>query len=310
MEFNFATPRLGPNQSREVRYTILMEPNASDAIFVAPRIEMLRGRFGGTERPAAGGKPGFLIVEPTGTVNNPAHNETKMRYQGISEIPTVPPQLLRASGTNYSQDITDTYLQLPQIDPRIKALAEEVTRGSTNNYDKAARIELYLKSRFRYTLDLSGPPTRDPLAYFLFTKKAGHCEYFAAAMTVMLRSLGVPTRYVGGFLSGEYNDVGGDWIIRASDAHTWVEVFFPGYGWMTFDPTRRGAARPADFSSASEILGLVSVRVGRVGDQLRLRAPVVVGAERRQELEEFRRQRAEVLRMETRPRDGRNYRAR
>ena len=64
-------------------------------------------------------------------------------------------------------------------------------------------------------------------------------------MTVMLRDVGVPARYVGGFLSGEYNDVGGDWIVRASDAHVWVEVFFPGYGWITFDPTPPGAAKPA-----------------------------------------------------------------
>jgi protein-glutamine gamma-glutamyltransferase len=85
------------------------------------------------------------------------------------------------------------------------------------------------------------------LAYFLFTRRSGHCEFFAAAMTVMLRDIGIPARYVGGFLPGEYNDVGGDWIVRASDAHTWVEVFFPGYGWMTFDPTPPGDGRHAGF---------------------------------------------------------------
>jgi protein-glutamine gamma-glutamyltransferase len=243
-EFLLSTQRLPADEARYVHYTVLLEPNASDAVFVAPRIMALRGRFGaGAERPGTASRPGFLILDHTGALSNPAHNETKLRYEGASEIPKIPPKLLRDAGTNYPDDVALTYLQLPGTDPRVKALAEEITRGATNNYDKASRIELYLKTKLRYTLDLSGPPVKDPLAYFLFSKKAGNCEYFAAAMTVMLRSIGVPTRYVGGFLSGEYNDVGGDWIIRASDAHTWVEVFFPGYGWMTFDPTPPGDAK-------------------------------------------------------------------
>jgi protein-glutamine gamma-glutamyltransferase len=77
----------------------------------------------------------------------------------------------------------------------------------------------------------------DPLAHFLFDTKAGFCEYFATAMTVMLRTQGIPAREVNGFLPGEYNDVGGDYIVRASDAHSWVEAYFPGTGWLTFDPT-------------------------------------------------------------------------
>jgi hypothetical protein len=138
-------------------------------------------------------------------------------------------------------------LQLPKLDPRIKELAQQITVKAPTEYDKAAAIELYLKSHFQYTLNLNGAQTDDPLAYFLFTRRAGHCEFFAAAMTVMLRSIGVPARYVGGFLPGEYNDVGGDWIVRASDAHTWVEVFFPGYGWITFDPTPPGDNQHSGF---------------------------------------------------------------
>jgi len=116
----------------------------------------------------------------------------------------------------------------------------QITAKSPTEYDKAAAIELFLKAHFQYSLNLNGKQTDDPLAYFLFTRRSGHCEFFAAAMTVMLRDIGIPARYVGGFLPGEYNDVGGDWIVRASDAHTWVEVFFPGYGWITFDPTPAG----------------------------------------------------------------------
>ncbi len=133
--------------------------------------------------------------------------------------------------------------------PRIKQLAQKITESSHNEYDRAANIERYLKTHYAYTLDLSGPKTDDPLAYFLFTRRAGHCEYFAAAMTVMLRDLGIPARYVGGFLPGEYNDLGGDYIIRASDAHTWVEAYFPGYGWITFDPTPPGNGKRNTFLS-------------------------------------------------------------
>jgi hypothetical protein len=129
---------------------------------------------------------------------------------------------------------------VPQLDPRIKKLAEKIVEKSHNDYDRAANIELYLKTHYGYTLDLTGRQTDDPLAYFLFDRREGHCEYFAAAMTVMLRDLGIPARYVGGFLPGEYNDLGGDYIIRASDAHAWVEAYFPGYGWITFDPTPAG----------------------------------------------------------------------
>ncbi len=162
----------------------------------------------------------------------------KVRYEGVSRLPRIPPAQLRAVPAIYSSKIQETYLQLPPgLDPRIKQLAEDVTMHASNPYDKAAAIELYLKSHYAYTLDLRGDPGNDPLAYFLFTRRAGHCEYFASAMAIMLREIGIPSRYATGFLPGEFNDIGGDYIIRASDAHAWVEVYFPGYGWMTFDPT-------------------------------------------------------------------------
>ena len=248
-DFQFPSRRLPQSQTRAMRYTVLMEPNASDAIFVAPRIIELRGKFGATaDRLGPNVRPGYLTLDHTGSIFNPLHNETKIRYEGLSDVPLVPPALLRNAGTHYPDDVRSIYTQLPvQVDPRIKQLAEEATRGATNDYDRASFMERYLKSRLNYTLDLSGPKVDDPLAYFLFTKKAGNCEYFAAAMTVMMRSLGIPTRYVGGFSAGEYNDVGGDWIIRASDAHTWVEVYFPQYGWITFDPTPSGNTKPRGF---------------------------------------------------------------
>jgi hypothetical protein len=240
-EYRLDSPRLPAGDSVPLHYTVLMEPIATDAIFVAPRIETLQGRFSSdADRMGSAKHNGYLILDQTGSLSNPFHNNTKIRYEATSNLPAVPPPQLRRASADFPDSIAANYLQLPHLDPRIQQLAEQVTAGSTNEYDKAAKIELYLKTHYRYTLDLTGPRTADPLAYFLFTRRAGHCEYFAAAMTVMLRDLGIPTRYVGGFLPGEFNDVGGDWIVRASDAHVWVEVFFPGYGWITFDPTPPG----------------------------------------------------------------------
>jgi protein-glutamine gamma-glutamyltransferase len=187
-------------------------------------------------------------MDRTGSFFNPSHNNSKIRYQGTARIPLIAPAELRAAPTDYPEEIRDTYLQLPrQLDPRVKKLAEDVTSHLTNDYDKAANIQRYLITNYGYTLNLTDAG-KDPLAYFLFTRRAGHCEYFATAMTIMLRSIGVPARYVTGFLPGEYNDVGGDYIIRGSDAHAWVEVYFSGYGWMTFDPTPPGNEKRSFFS--------------------------------------------------------------
>jgi protein-glutamine gamma-glutamyltransferase len=116
-----------------------------------------------------------------------------------------------------------------------------LTASAKTPYDKARAIESFLRSRFGYTLNLAAKPGDDPLANFLFVRRAGHCEYFASAMTILLRTLEIPAREVNGFLPGEYNDLAGDYIVRASDAHSWVEVYFPGSEWVTFDPTPAAA---------------------------------------------------------------------
>ncbi len=249
-EFRFVGLPLPSGDFNPLRYTVLMEPVATDAVFVAPRLEVLRGRFTNeSERAGSTSQHGYLLVDKTGSLSNPFHNDTKVRYEGLSMLAVIPPVQLRKAGAAYPDEITNLYLQLPELDPRIKQLAQKITENSHNEYDRAANIERYLKTHYAYTLDLSGPKTDDPLAYFLFTRRAGHCEYFAAAMTVMLRDLGIPARYVGGFLPGEYNDLGGDYIVRASDAHTWVEAYFPAYGWITFDPTPPGNGKRNGFFS-------------------------------------------------------------
>jgi len=128
-------------------------------------------------------------------------------------------------------------LQLPPLDPRISALARQMTAQAASDFERARAVEQHLRTDFGYTLTLPDHEPADPLAYFLFTRKKGHCEYFASAMAVMLRTLGIPARLATGFQSGIYNPITDLWLIRASDAHSWVEAWIPGRGWTTFDPT-------------------------------------------------------------------------
>jgi hypothetical protein len=105
-------------------------------------------------------------------------------------------------------------------------------------------VEAFLRRNYQYTLSLTWDPGDQPLSAFLFEARSGHCEYFASAMAVLLRAAGVPTRLVNGFLMGEYNPVGDVYIVRQSDAHSWVEVYLPGAGWTEFDPTPAGTNEP------------------------------------------------------------------
>jgi protein-glutamine gamma-glutamyltransferase len=233
---------LPPDSYFLLRYTVLMEPVATDALFLAARPLTIWGHFGIDSR-FQRMPHNYLILDDTGSVLNPLHAGAPAHYDAVSQVPLVAPKKLREDSTDYPPDIRDTYLQLPQLDPRIHELARKITAHDPTPYDKAAELERYFHTNFRYTLDLSDMNKPDPLAYFLFTKRAGHCEYFASAMVVMLRTLGVPARYVTGFLPGEFNDLAQDYIIRDSDAHSWVEVYFPTYGWITFDPTPPGEAK-------------------------------------------------------------------
>src|SRR5205807_8220642 len=132
------------------------------------------------------------------------------------------------------------YLELPaNLDPRIAELAQNIIQrsGGRNGYEAARAIESHLRDHYGYSLDLKAGG-RDPLADFLFNVRAGHCEYFSTAMAVMLRTHGVAARVVNGFLPGEYNDAASAFTVRQSDAHSWVEVYFPETNsWVTFDPT-------------------------------------------------------------------------
>lgn len=223
----------------QLQYITLLQPMASDALFGPAQIVSLRGNFSGEGGTYYGAmRHSFVSVDSTGSIFNPLHNFSQIRYEGVSILPVARPVQARYAGTDYPEEIRSTYLQLPpELDPRIPALAKKITSGVGDPYDQSLAMESYLRTNFTYSLNLTGKPGMDPLAHFLFEAKSGHCEYFATSMAIMLRTLGIPSREVNGFLPGEYNDVGGDYIVRASDAHSWVEAYFPGNGWLTFDPT-------------------------------------------------------------------------
>ncbi|HLW97309.1 MAG TPA: DUF3488 and transglutaminase-like domain-containing protein [Candidatus Acidoferrales bacterium] len=242
----FILPDARENTSRNpLRYTVLLEPVASDAIFVASNTSVVRGRFSAGSGLGDAQRRNYLLVDSTGSIFNPFPNYSELSYEANSAPIKQNLAALRAAGTEYPESMRATFLQIPELDPRVRDLALQATTGALNPYDKAVALQSYLRSHFGYTLDLGSTPTRDPLANFLFVRRAGHCEYFATAMTMMLRTLGIPARYINGFQTGQYNSVGGDFIVRASDAHSWVEVYFPGQGWTTFDPTPSGDSAPA-----------------------------------------------------------------
>jgi transglutaminase-like putative cysteine protease len=215
-------------EARETaRYEILLEPLATSALFGPYQIRAISGLVQGVE----------FDNDDSLYVRFPSARRTQ--YEVLSEIPNR--SRMRDPGPDAEpipSNISRRYLQLPKdLDPRIFQLATDITTRGQSTIDKASLVESYLKKNYKYTLNLTWAPGPQPVATFLFQSKSGHCEYFASAMAILLRAAGIPTRLINGFLMGEYNPVGQDYIVRESDAHTWVEVYVPGRGWMEFDPT-------------------------------------------------------------------------
>ena len=214
--------------SRSIRYRVLMEPVGTTVFFLAERPQSLEGNFR------------QVTTDPGGAVYDLDTDHPINRYEAESQLPVIDSEELRLAA-NTAPPALDKYLELPPLDLRISKLAEEITAQAPSNYDKAVALEQYLSTHFGYTLQLPRTQPRDPVANFLFERKTGHCEYFASSMAVMLRSLHIPSRIVTGFHGGEFNDLTGQYVVRASDAHSWVEAYFPGSGWISFDPTPAGS---------------------------------------------------------------------
>ncbi|MFZ5969543.1 MAG: transglutaminase-like domain-containing protein [Bacillota bacterium] len=157
-------------------------------------------------------------------------------YQITSEIPVIKEGL-----PGYLHDPEDfrDYLQLPETLPkRVKNLAHEISSLHKNDYHKMKALEHYLRKNYTYSLSVSTPPVdRDFVDFFLFDEKSGYCTYYATSLAVMGRSIGIPTRYVEGFILPSYRNADGLYEVTANNAHAWVEAYFNDLGWITFEPT-------------------------------------------------------------------------
>ncbi|HMJ24613.1 MAG TPA: DUF3488 and transglutaminase-like domain-containing protein, partial [Pyrinomonadaceae bacterium] len=198
--------------TRLTAQTFFLEPIDTPVLFGAPRILAIQGRLP------------FVRIDSEGAIQTRPHDQEKIFYKVYSDTAAPAPNVLRSDPLDYLVP-AGRYLQLPgEADPRIAALAKSVTSkaGARNGFDEARAIEQYLRDNYQYSLDLrAGGP--DPLADFLFRVRSGHCEYFSTAMAVMLRTRGIASRVVNGFLPGEYNEASGAYTVRQSDAHSWVE---------------------------------------------------------------------------------------
>ncbi|HKF23796.1 MAG TPA: DUF3488 and transglutaminase-like domain-containing protein [Candidatus Angelobacter sp.] len=233
----FYSGAVAPARLPTFSYRVVMEPVGLNVFFLAPVPLRLNGDY-----------PLIQTTADGAVFNTPGRNRGREAPASIevyiAEADARNPSVfVRGSNSrNYPPRVANLYLQLPKLDHRVVDLARQVAGQAESNYARAVAIESFLKTNYGYTLELPGAREPDPLASFLFDRKKGHCEYFASSMTVMLRTLGIPARVVNGFRGGEYNDVTGSYIVRERDAHSWVEAYFPEFGWVAFDPTPAGTA--------------------------------------------------------------------
>ncbi len=236
-------PAQGP--TRQVAQVFHVEKDSSNVIFGAYRPETV---FFPTST---------IEVDPYNSLRAPYEIPSGSTYSVISQVPNATPDQLRATSQDYPDEIAGKYTKLPPTGlERTRALAQDLTKDTDNPYDAVMTMNEHLKKTYPY--DLSIPPQRqrmDAVEYFLFEERRGYCEQFSSSLAVMARTLGIPARVATGYVPGEYNPFTGLHEVQASDAHAWVEVYFPGYGWSTFDPTPSFDSTPWQYEAKSNVQG-------------------------------------------------------
>ncbi|HRI04726.1 MAG TPA: DUF3488 and transglutaminase-like domain-containing protein [Pyrinomonadaceae bacterium] len=204
--------------------TIYLEPLDTAVLFALPKAVAVQSNFP-------------LIEKDTYGSLTFRRNYERVSYKVLSDRSLPDPSRLRLDNNGYGPE-SQNYLQLPEsYDKRIFDLAYSIASKEKNRYDRAVAVEKYLQNNLGYTLEQTASGD-EPVADFLFNVREGHCEYFATAMAVMLRTQGIATRIVNGFHGGEYNETADMTVVRQSNAHSWVEVYFPKENvWVPFDPT-------------------------------------------------------------------------
>lgn len=178
-------------------------------------------------------------VEEVTYMRSNAALDTEESYQVVSLASRATVSQLRAAGADYPDWVTARYLQLPDtVTERTRQLARELTAAYDNPFDQAQAIERYLRAEIKYNEKIAAPPPGvEKVDYILFDLREAYCDYYASAMIVMLRSLGIPARLAAGFAQGTYDAELDAFRVLNRDAHSWVEVYFPRYGWVEFEPT-------------------------------------------------------------------------
>ncbi|MGH9341814.1 MAG: transglutaminase TgpA family protein [Acidobacteriota bacterium] len=219
----------GRDEEFLVRQTFMLEP-FSDIIFGAPRMIQIAGLRRVSDLEEA--NDSFFLGR---------RGRSRLRYTVDSDLITRSDRMNRFVEGEIPDAIKKRYLQLPEdIHFDIRSLARELTGRQDNPMGKALILEQYLRSNYKYSLENTSAVADDPLHDFLFGSREGHCEFFATAQAVMMRAANIPSRVVNGFRRGEYNEWSERFIVRQSDAHSWVEGYFPDLGWVEFDPTPPG----------------------------------------------------------------------
>lgn len=209
---------------RYISYAVYLNDLAQDALFFAGTPQFMR-------------IDSLVVRRPYDNYSAQFSDARTVSYQVFSRLDSQGPAPDASMVEALSPASRQAYLQLPRLDPRIRQLTERIVGTETSPIAQARMVENYLRRNYGYTLELPKVEPEDPLAFFLFHRKKGHCEYFASSMAVMLRVLQIPSRVITGFQSGVYNPISGAQLIRSSDAHSWVEAWLPDRGWTTFDPT-------------------------------------------------------------------------
>lgn len=221
---------------RLLKHVLYLEPLDSTVIFAADRAVALE-----VPEPPLGGRPLFTPRrDPLTAIRGDKMRTSGVRYTAYSHVTRPREDLLRRA-MPLQDPAGARFLQLPHNLPaRVGALARRITRNKRTIYEKVMAVQDYLRKNYAYTLKLTHDARLEPVDEFLFVTRKGHCEYFASAMALLLRHLGIHTRQVNGFVGGVWNGYGKYLGVRQGDAHAWVEVLFSTAGWVTIDPTPPG----------------------------------------------------------------------
>jgi transglutaminase-like putative cysteine protease len=188
-------------------------------------------------------------------------------YTVVSERQRLDAALLRSADPLHlamPDEIRQRYLQLPAVPERVLDLARAVTTDAPTTYDKILALQSWMADNTAYSLDIPAlPPGADAVDQYLFVDRKGFCEQIGSSLVVMLRSLGIPSRLVIGYTPGDRNPFTGLYEVKASDAHSWAEIYFPGVGWQGFDPTAEVPLYDGETSERPG-RGLLSYLIGRI----------------------------------------------